>query len=118
MATTHPPASTRARSVETVHVDSIELRTGSRVFAIRVPDASLRAIALLPGDVVVCEHGITPRTGDVVAALLDGASVLRVWMLQGGRPVLRCPDGQSAPVSAQDLVIQGVAVQVVRSRVR
>ena len=78
----------------------------------------MRAMALLPGDVVVCEHGVQPRQGDVVAALVDGASVLRVWSMQSGRPVLRCPDGETPPVSAGDLVIQGVAVQVVRSRGR
>lgn len=118
MATTYTPAPTRARSVETVPTDAIAIRTGSRVFAVRVPDASMRAMALLPGDVVLCEHGVQPRQGDVVAALVDGASVLRVWSVQSGRPLLRCPDGETPPVSASELVIQGVAVQVVRSRVR
>lgn len=118
MATTITPAPNRARSVETAPLDSLTIRTGPRVFAVRVPDASLRPMALLPGDVVVCEHGVPPRTGDVVAALVNGASVLRVWSLQGGRPVLRSPDGQTPPEDAEDLVIQGVAVQVVRSRVR
>jgi SOS-response transcriptional repressor LexA len=83
-----------------------------------VPDTSFRTMALLPGDVVVCEHGVQPRQGDVVAVLMDGASVLRVWTLQGGRPVLRCSDGQEPPASAEELVIQGVAVQVVRERTR
>jgi hypothetical protein len=72
----------------------------------------------LPGDVVVCEHGVQPRQSDLVAALIDGASVFRVWSMQSGRPVLRSPDGQTPPENAEDLVIQGVAVQVVRSRVR
>jgi SOS-response transcriptional repressor LexA len=78
----------------------------------------MRAIALLPGDVVVCEHGVQPRQGEVVGALVDGASVLRMWSMQGGRPVLRCSDGQGRPASAEELVIQGVAVQVVRERTR
>jgi repressor LexA len=119
MATTHtPPPASRSRSVETVPVDALNIRTGARVFAVRVPDASFRSMALLPGDVVVCEHGVQPRQGDVVAALVDGASVLRVWSMQGGRPVLRCSDGQGPPTSAEELVIQGVAVQVVRERTR
>lgn len=51
-------------------------------------------------------------------APVDGARVLRVWAMQSGRPVLRCPDGETPPVSPGELVIQGVAVQVVRSRGR
>lgn len=116
MATAPTPAN--ARAVEISSVGALTIRTGPRIFAVRVPDASFRPLALLPGDVVVCEHGIQPRHGDVVAALVDGASVLRVWSMQGGRPVLRSPDGQTPPEQAEDLVIQGVGVQVVRSRVR
>jgi hypothetical protein len=118
MATTCTPAPVRARSVETTPIDSLTRRSGSRVFAVRVPDASLRPIALRPGDVVVCEHGIEPRHGNVMAALVDGTSVRRVWSLKKGRPWLRRPDGQAPPENAEDLAIQGVAVQVVRSRGR
>jgi SOS-response transcriptional repressor LexA len=116
MATATTPAQSGA--VETASVASLTIRTRPRIFAVRVPDASFRPLALLPGDVVVCEHGIQPRHGDVVAALVDGASVLRVWSMQGGRPVLRSPDGQTPPERAEGLVIQGVGVQVVRSRGR
>jgi len=75
-------------------------------------------MALLPGDVVVCEHGVQPRQGDVVAALVDGASALRVWAVVNGRPMLRTADGQCDELAADGLVIQGVMVQLVRSRVR
>ncbi len=118
MATATTPAPAQSRSVETTSVSALSIRTGPRIFAVRVPDASFRSLALLPGDVVICEHGVQPRHGDVVAALVDGASVLRVWSMQGGRPMLRSPDGQTPPERAEGLVIQGVGVQVVRSRVR
>ena len=112
----HSDGVRRDRRVESVPLELIGIRSGPRVFAVRVPDDSLRAAALLPGDVVICEHGVTPRSGEVVAALVDGVSVLRIWSMQSGRPVLRCPDGQTPPMNATELVIQGVAVQVVRSR--
>jgi hypothetical protein len=99
-------------------IDALTRRSGPRVFAVRVPDASLRSMAPRPGDVVVCEHGIEPRHGDVMAAVVDGASVRCVWSLKKGRPWLRRPDGQAPPENAEDLVIQGVAVQVARSRGR
>ena len=117
MATTEP-ISEKARVFEPVPVESIAIRSGSRVFGLRVPDSSLRPKLILPGDIAVCEHRVEPRHGDVVAALVDGASVLRVWAVQSGRAVLCCPDGQTPPVSAAGLVIQGVVVQVVRTRVQ
>jgi hypothetical protein len=73
MATACTSAPVRARSVETTPIDSLTLRSAPRVFTVHVPDASLRSMALRPGDVVVCEHGIESRHGDVMAALVDGA---------------------------------------------
>jgi len=119
MATTaHPSAPILSRPCETVPVDSIAIRSTNRTFVVRVPDQAMRAVGLLPGDALVCEHGVTPRQGDVVAALVAGASVLRVWSVQGGRPMLRTADGHVAAVPADGLVIQGVMVQLLRSRVR
>jgi len=119
MATTaHHSAPIHSRPCETVSADSIAIRSTTRTFAVRVPDDAMRAVGLLPGDVLVCEHGVAPRQGDVVAALVDGLSVLRVWSVQGGRSMLRTADGHVAAMPADGLVIQGVMVQLVRSRVR
>lgn len=111
-------ASTSAclRSCEFVPLDAIAIRSTARSFALRVPDATMRPLGLLPGDVAVFEHGVPPRQGDVVAALIDGASVLRVWSVANGRPMLRTAEGTAVAVPADGLVIQGVMVQLVRAR--
>jgi repressor LexA len=77
----------------------------------------MRSIGLLRGDVVVLENGVQPRPGDVVAALVDGASVLRVYAITLGRPMLRTADGHGTATRADDVVVQGVLVQLLRSRV-
>lgn len=111
-----PSAPARARSCEPVSLESIAIRSTARTFALRVPDDAMRSVGLLPGDVVVLEHGVQPRPGDVVAALVDGASVLRVYAVTLGRPMLRTADGHGVATRAEEVVIQGVMVQLVRSR--
>ncbi|MFN0126811.1 MAG: hypothetical protein ACKV19_09030 [Verrucomicrobiales bacterium] len=76
----------------------------------------MRAVGVLSGDLLVCVNGVQPRQGDVVAALIDGASVLPVWSAASRRPMLRTADGHVAAVPADGLVIQGVMVQLVLTR--
>ena len=40
---------------------------------------------IIEGDVVVLEHGKTPRAGDVVAALIDNESTLKTFLIENGK---------------------------------
>ncbi len=72
---------------------------------------------ILPGDIVVVEHGVTPKPGDVVAALIDGDSTLKTFCLQRGKPCLRAENPRYPDlVPAAELVIQGVMVALIRKR--
>lgn len=116
--TSPPAAPTRSRGCVQVSLESVQLlwRHHARSFALRVPDDAMRSIGLLQGDVAVLENAVDPRPGDVVAALVEGQSVLRVYSITHGRPMLRTADGHSAPVRADDIVIQGVMIHLLRSR--
>ena len=72
---------------------------------------------ILDGDVVVVEHGQTPRNGDVVAALIDGESTLKTYMTDRGKAYLRAENPRYPKlVPAGELVIQGVMVALIRKR--
>jgi repressor LexA len=72
---------------------------------------------ILDGDVVVVEHGPAPRHGDVVAALIDGESTLKTYVLDKNRPFLRAENPRyPALFPAGELVIQGVVVALIRKR--
>jgi len=96
-------------------IESVGIRTTSRTFALRVAGDSMMGKHILSGDIVVIEHGKEPRTGDVVAALVDGQSTLKTFLLQKGRPFLRA-ENPAYPdlIPATELVIQGVMVALVR----
>jgi len=100
-----------------VDIESVGIRPTSRTFALRVSGDSMIGKHILHGDVVVIEHGREPREGEVVAALIDGQSTLKTYLVQRGRPFLRAENPKYPDlVPAAELVIQGVMVALIRKR--
>jgi repressor LexA len=100
-----------------VDVESVGIRPTSRTFALRVSGDSMIGKHIVNGDVVVIEHGREAKPGDVVAALIDGQSSLKTFLVQRGRPFLRAENPRYPDlIPADELVIQGVMVALVRKR--
>jgi repressor LexA len=98
-------------------VASLGLRPTARTFALEVRGDSMVGRHILEGDYVILEHGVTPRSGDVVAALIDNESTLKTFVIDKGKPFLRAENPRYPNlVPAQELVIQGVMVALIRKR--
>jgi len=70
---------------------------------------------IAPGDVVIIEPRSNPKNGDVVAALIDGETTLKTLVMRGGKTYLRAENPKYPNlVPADELVIQGVAITLVR----
>jgi repressor LexA len=70
---------------------------------------------ILDGDIVVLEHGPEPRNGQIVAALVDGESTLKTFLVKSGKPYLKAENPKYPnPIPAQELMIQGVFKALVR----
>jgi len=97
-----------------VDVETLRLPKGARVFALKVRGESMIGAGILSGDVVVLEFR-EPRNGEVVAALIDGETTLKRYVVQRGKPFLKAenPRFQNL-IPAQELVIQGVQVALLR----
>ena len=67
------------------------------------------------GDTVILEQR-EPRKGDIVAALIDGETTLKRYLVEKGQPFLRAenPDYPDL-IPVTDLVIQGVLVALLRN---
>jgi len=99
----------------TVDVASLGIRPTARTFALQVRGDSMIGRHIVEGDHVIFEHGQTPRPGDVVAALIDNESTLKTFLLDKGKPCLRAENPRYPRlIPAQELVIQGVMVGLVR----
>jgi repressor LexA len=104
-----------AEGCVSVDVESIGFKPTRNAFALRVTGDSMIGRHILDGDFVVLEHGPEPRDGQIVAALIDGDSTLKTFVLQSGTPYLKAENPKyPALIPAQELVIQGVFKALIR----
>jgi repressor LexA len=104
-----------AEGCVSVDVESIGYKTTRNAFALRVTGDSMIGRHILDGDFVVLEHGPEPRNGQIVAALIDGASTLKTFLVKGGKPYLKAENPKYPDlVPAQELMIQGVFKALIR----
>jgi repressor LexA len=104
-----------AEGCVSVDVESIGFKPTRNTFALRVTGDSMIGRHILDGDFVVLEHGPEPRNGQIVAALIDGASTLKTFVLKGGKPWLRAENPKYPElIPAQELMIQGVFKALIR----
>ena len=97
-----------------IDLSSIGLPEGARTFALTVRGDSMIGAHIQEGDVVVLEYR-EPRDGDVVAALIDGETTLKRFVLDNGRPFLKA-ENPAYPdlIPAMELIVQGVMVALTR----
>jgi len=106
-----------AKGCLSVDIESLGIRPTARTFALEVRGDSMIGRHILDGDCVILEHGLTPRPGDVVAALIDNESTLKTFCVEKGKPFLRAENPRYPKlIPAQELVVQGVMVALIRRR--
>jgi repressor LexA len=106
-----------ARGCVSLDVETLGIKPTPRTFALEVRGDSMIGKHIVEGDIVVLEHGMTPKSGDVVAALIDNESTLKTFVLNRGKPHLRAENPRYPDlIPASELVIQGVMVALIRRR--
>jgi repressor LexA len=100
-----------------IDIETLGIKPTPRTFALEVRGDSMIGKCIMDGDLVVLEHGMTPRHGDVVAALIDNESTLKTFVTERNQPFLRAENPRYPKmVPAGELVIQGVMVALLRKR--
>ncbi len=95
---------------------SLGIRPGVRSFALRVRGDSMIDAHIVDGDTAILEVR-EPRHGDIVAALIDGETTLKRYLVQHGKPFLRAGNERYPDlIPARELVVQGVLIGVLRGR--
>ena len=98
-------------------VDTLGIKPTARTFGLKVRGDSMIGKSIVDGDIAIIEHGVQPRTGDVVAALIDGQVTIKTFLMQRGKPYLRAENPRYPNLIPQEeLQIQGVMVALVRKR--
>jgi repressor LexA len=96
-------------------VQTLGIKPSARTFGLKVRGDSMVGKSIVEGDVAIIEHGMEPRAGDVVAALIDGQVTLKTFVMQRGKPYLRAENPRYPNlIPREELQIQGVMVALVR----
>jgi len=96
---------------------SVNASRNGRTFALRVRGDSMIGAHILDGDVVILEDRKDVQNGDIVAALIDGETTLKRYVLEHGRPYLKA-ENPAYPdlIPARELRVQGVMISLVRKQ--
>ncbi len=97
-----------------IDVTSLGVPRNAKTFALKVRGDSMIDAHIVSGDCVILELR-EPRRGDVVAALIDGETTLKRYVIEDGLPYLQA-ENEMYPdlVPVRELVIQGVMVALLR----
>ena len=96
---------------------SVNASKNGRTFALRVRGDSMIDAHILDGDIVILEDRKDVQNGDIVAALIDGETTLKRYVMEHGRPYLKAENPLYPNlVPARELRIQGVMVSLVRKQ--
>ena len=97
-----------------VDTRSMGLSRSADAFALRVRGESMIDAHILDGDHVVLEKK-EPRNQDIVAALIDGETTLKRYLMSNRKPFLKA-ENELYPdlIPARELLVQGVMVGLVR----
>lgn len=109
------PREQEAEEFVPVTVESIGFKPGRSTFALRVNGDSMIGAHICHGDIVVLEHGKEPRSGEIVAALIDGKNTLKRYVVKGRKQYLKA-ENPAYPdlIPSEELVIQGVFMALIR----
>jgi len=88
-------------------------------FALRVHGDSMVGAHIVDGDIVILEDSKDVHNGDIVAALIDGETTLKRYVMEHGRPHVKAENARYPNlIPARELKIQGVMVSLVRKQER
>jgi repressor LexA len=97
-----------------VDLAAFGVERGAEVFAVRVRGDSMIDAQIADGDTVLLQKRV-PKNGEIVAALIDGESTLKRYLLDRGEPFLKAENPLFPDLlPAAELVIQGVMIGLLR----
>lgn len=97
-----------------IDVTALGIPRNARTFALKVRGNSMIDAHICNGDTVILEFK-EPRKGDIVAALIDGETTLKRYLMEKGKPFLRAENADFPDlIPAQELIIQGVLIALMR----
>jgi repressor LexA len=97
-----------------VDINTLGIPRASKSFALKVRGDSMIEAHICSGDLVILEIK-EPREKDIVAALIDGETTLKRYLVSNGQPFLKAENEEYPDLlPARELLIQGVMIGMIR----
>lgn len=97
-----------------IDIATLGIPVQARTFALKVRGESMIDAHICSGDTVILEHR-EPKRGDIVAALIDGETTLKRYVVEKGKPFLHAENSDFPDlIPARELIIQGVVIALLR----
>lgn len=111
------PSPAEDHMVQRVDLMAQLIRHPQATYLLKIRGDSMRGVGIFDGDVVMVDKAITPRSGQVVVAVIDGEFVCKTLYQRAGRIKLKAanetfPD--ITPKDGQTLEIWGVVVAAIK----
>ncbi len=99
----------------TATAECLGFKPTANTFALRVTGDSMIDRHICEGDIAIFEHGVEPRSGQIVAALIDRKNTLKTFLIENGEPYLKAENPKYPDlIPFEELVIQGVFRSLIR----
>ena len=100
---------------DTLSLDELLIQNREATFLLKVSGDSMSGAGILPGDMVIVDKGLTPKSGDIVIAEVDGAWTMKYLRKRGNDVTLLPANPNYKPIKPKnELKIAGVVTAVVR----
>ncbi|MDA8088285.1 MAG: transcriptional repressor LexA [Nitrospiraceae bacterium] len=100
---------------DTLCLDDLLIQNREATFLLKVSGDSMSGAGILPGDMVIVDRGLAPKSGDIVIAEVDGAWTMKFLRKKGAQVVLLPANPRYAPIRPKsELKVAGVVTAVVR----
>lgn len=109
------PSPAEEELMDTMRLDEYLVSNPHATYLLKVDGDSMIDAGIRPGDLVLVQRNLTPRSGDIVVAEVDNEWTLKIFEKRGNDVVLRAANKKYPVITPKSrLVIAGVAIANVR----
>ena len=109
------PSPAEEELVDTMSLDEYLISNPQATYLLKVDGDSMLDAGIHPGDLILVQRDLTPKTGDIVVAQVDGEWTLKYFEKKSGKVILKAANKKYSPIMPkEELVIAGVVIANVR----
>lgn len=109
------PSPAEEELADTLSLDELLIKNPQATFLLKVSGDSMSEAGILPGDMVIIDRSLEPKSGDIVIAEVDGAWTMKYLDKRGSDVTLIPANQKYKPIKpVRELKIAGVVTSVIR----